>query len=457
MKQRMLALVLTAAMVLSLLGVSVWAAEGAGEEISPDSSAAQESSSQEESGDGSEETPADGRETTDDGETSGEEPSDGQEPEEYIPDPAGTVTFENLERRMRENNLTLLALEENIRAIEAIDYDEMSEDLRQALNDIASAQWGIITSSPIPGLGSMLASSLDAQYDALREQFDAIKDGELQEDNADAIWQLQDLQNQMVVTGEALYIALAGLEVNDRTMDRSLAALDRGIQEAQLRYDLGQISSLTLQQTRAGRTSLVSSQQTLQMNLENYKTQLKLMVGADLTSDLTLGALPEVTDEQLAAMDLEADLAAAKEASYSLYDAKLTLDSAREDYNDAGGDSYHNKDNYEYQIALHQWQAAQHTYNATVQNFETGFRTLYLQVKDCKQVLDAARTALAVEEDNYAVDQLKYEQGSISQNELLTAQDDLEAAQDAVDTAAINLFSAYNTYRWAVEYGILNG
>ena len=193
------------------------------------------------------------------------------------------------------------------------------------------------------------------------------------------------------------------------------------------------------------------------MSLENYKTQLKLMVGADLASDLTLGALPEVTDEQLATMDLEADLAAAKEASYSLYDAKLTLDDARETYNDAGGDGYHNKDKYEYQMALHQWQSAQYTYNATVQNFETGFRTLYAQVKDCKQVLDAARTALAVEQNNYAVDQMKYEQGSISRNELLTAQDDLSTAQDSVDTAAINLFSAYNTYRWAVEYGILNG
>lgn len=54
------------------------------------------------------------------------------------------------------------------------------------------------------------------------------------------------------------------------------------------------------------------------------------------------------------------------------------------------------------------------------------------------------------------MDQLKYEQGTISYNELLTAQDDLAAAQDEVDTAAINLFSTYNTYRWAVDYGILN-
>ena len=89
-----------------------------------------------------------------------------------------------------------------------------------------------------------------------------------------------------------------------------------------------------------------------------------------------------------------------------------------------------------------------------MQSFETNFRILFNQVKDCKQLLDAARTAL--EESNYAVDQLKYEQGTISYNELLTAQDDLAAAQDEVDTAAINLFSTYNTYRWAVDYGILN-
>ena len=453
MKKRLLALALTGAMALSLLGISALAVEVPGEAADTGTTQEESSAPQAESAETQE-----GEGEADPEEAPGEEaPEEGQEPEEYIPDPAGTVTFENLERRMRENNLSLLALEENVQAIAVIDYDEMYEDIRQALNDIASAQWTMITSDPTGMLGGMLASSLDAQYDALREQFESIKDGELQKDNADAIWQIQDLQNQMVVAGEALYIALAGLELNDRTMDRSLDALDRGIQEAQLRYDLGQISSLTLQQTKASRTSLVSSQQTLRMSLENYKTQLKLMVGADLASDLTLGALPEVTDEQLATMDLEADLAAAKEASYSLYDAKLTLDDARETYNDAGGDGYHNKDKYEYQMALHQWQSAQYTYNATVQNFETGFRTLYAQVKDCKQVLDAARTALAVEQDNYAVDQMKYEQGSISRNELLTAQDDLSTAQDSVDTAAINLFSAYNTYRWAVEYGILNG
>lgn len=431
MKTRLLALLLAGAVTASLLGVSALAAE----EDEPEKTGAAQT--QEESEDGQEA-----------GETQPEE-------EPYIPDPVGTLTFENLERRMRENNLTLLALEENIQAILVIDYDEMYEDIRQALNEIASAQWTMITSVPM-GMGSMMASSLDAQYDALREQFEAIKDGELQKDNEDAIWQLQTLQDQMVLAGETTYLGVVELENSLETVDRNLETLDRTLQELELRYELGQISSQTLEQTRASRTALLSTRQTLVSNLSNYKLQLELMAGGELNGQIQLGALPQVTDGQLAAMDLEADLAAAKEASYDLYEAQLTLDDAKETYDDAGGDGYHNKDNYEWQAANHQWNAARYTHDATVQNFETAFRTLYLQVKDCKQVLDAAGTALAVEQSNYAVTQLKYEQGSVSYNALLEAQDSVDEAQDAVDTAANDLFSAYHTYRWAVDRGILN-
>ena len=431
MKTRLLALLLAGAVTASLLGVSALAAE----EEEPEKAGA-----------------AQPQEKAEDGQEAGE-----TQPEEepYIPDPVGTLTFENLERRMRENNLTLLALEENIQAIRVIDYDEMYEDIRQALNEIASAQWTMITSVPM-GMGSMMASSLDAQYDALREQFEAIKDGELQKDNEDAIWQLQTLQDQMVLAGETTYLGVVELENSLETVDRNLETLDRTLQELELRYELGQISSQTLEQTRASRTALLSTRQTLVSNLSNYKLQLELMAGGELNGQIQLGALPQVTDGQLAAMDLEADLAAAKEASYDLYEAQLTLDDAKETYDDAGGDGYHNKDNYEWQAANHQWNAARYTHDAAVQNFETAFRTLYLQVKDCKQVLDAAGTALAVEQSNYAVTQLKYEQGSVSYNALLEAQDSVDEAQDAVDTATNDLFSAYHTYRWAVDRGILN-
>lgn len=50
--------------------------------------------------------------------------------------------------------------------------------------------------------------------------------------------------------------------------------------------------------------------------------------------------------------------------------------------------------------------------------------------------------------------ELKYQQGSISHNALLDAADKVSAAEETVEQARLDLFSAYNTYRWAVEHGI---
>lgn len=453
MKKRLSALLLAGAVALSLLGVSALAADE--ETASQDSSAVQTDGQVEgsEAPDASQES----GEESESGESGGSgesgENGDDQQEEEYVPDPIGSITFENLERRLRENNLTLLALEENIKAIEVIDYDKMYEDLRQNMNKIAQAQWMMI----LYGLGeSPEAKALEQSYAALEDTFESLKEGELQKDNADAVWQLENAQNQVVMAGESLYIAIMEMEQNARSLDRNIAALDRSLEELELRYELGQISSQTLKQTQASKTSLVSSKQTLDSNITNYKMQLELMSGGELNGTIQLGALPKVTNEQLQDMNLDADLETAKGKSYELYVARQDLDDAYETYDENGGQYAATTDKYEYDMAAHTYEAAKYNYSATIQNFEISFRTLYFQVKDFKQVLDAAETALAVEQDNYAVSQLKFEQGNLSENDLLEAEDKVKEAQEKVEGAENDLFSAYNNYRWAVDYGILN-
>ena len=89
-------------------------------------------------------------------------------------------------------------------------------------------------------------------------------------------------------------------------------------------------------------------------------------------------------------------------------------------------------------------------------DYELKFRTLYAQVNDYKQIWDAAKTALACQQDSYASMELKYQQGTISKNALLDAEDDLREAEEKVRTSANDLFSSYNTYCWAVQHGVLN-
>ena len=378
-----------------------------------------------------------------------------EETAQTAPDAEGTLRFENLSARMKTGYYTVMSLEENIAAIECIDYDKMYEDLRDGLNQIAEAQWMMLQ---IPGAGETYTyKSLQDQYDTLRKTFDDIKDGKLQQDNADLVRQLRDAENQLLMAGQTLYINLLGLEDQSAALTRQTAALDRTIEEVKLRYELGQVSAMTLQQTEAGKARVESGKAALDAAVAQLRRQLNAMTGEELTAPLTLNALPGVTAEQLAAMDVEKDLERAKAISYSLYAAKLTLDDADEEYKDKARDLGYNEDNYEYIAVKHRWQAAQYTYNAAVQNFELSFRSLYDSVQSYASALNAAKVSLECERSDLAAAQLRYEQGTISENALHTAEDELYTAQDTVSGAERDLFTAYNNYRWAVDYGLLAG
>lgn len=378
-----------------------------------------------------------------------------EETAQTAPDAEGTLHFENLSARMKTGYYTVMSLEENIAAIECIDYDKMYEDLRDGLNQIAEAQWMMLQ---IPGAGETYTyKSLQDQYDTLRKTFDDIKDGKLQQDNADLVRQLRDAENQLLMAGQTLYINLLGLEDQSAALTRQTAALDRTIEEVKLRYELGQVSAMTLQQTEAGKAQVESGKAALDAAVAQLRRQLNAMIGEELTAPLTLNELPGVTAEQLSAMDVEKDMEKAKAASYDLYAAKLTLDDADEEYKDKAGDLGYNEDNYEYIAVKHRWQAAQYTYNAAVQNFELSFRSLYDSVQSYASALNAAKVSLECERSDLAAAQLRYEQGTISENALHTAEDELYTAQDTVSGAERDLFTAYNNYRWAVDYGLLAG
>ena len=409
------------------------------------------------------------------------------------PEPEGALGFLDLRARMLEHYYPLLTLEENIQTLSEWDYKQTEDDLRDALNEIANQQWSMTSGSSTGGLAAingalsaalgedptnlallasqaalqassaagaavskLAAQQMQVQYDAYKEAYDKVHKGELQSDNAGVMRQLRNLQDQTIVMAETLYITCKSLAAQDAALTRTVASLERTERELTLRCELGQVSALTLDQVSAGLVQARSGQKTLRMNLDNILLQLKAMCGAALDEPLTLGALPQTTAELLNAMDLEADLARAREKSYELYDAKKAYDDAKEAYDDARGEYGERSTTNEWMQAKHTWQAAQYTYENAKQSFELKFRALYAQVKDASQVLDAKRAAVASQEKRYAADALRYEQGSISANALADAKDALAEAKDAAESAERDLFTQYRSYENAVTYGILN-
>jgi outer membrane protein TolC len=364
------------------------------------------------------------------------------------------ISFSTLNSQVRAGSATYLALEENIAAIESLDYDSMRSDLRDQLNALADALFFVYAYSD----DSYTQSSLQSAYDSMRDTFDKLKSGELQQDNADLVRQLRNAQDQILMGAQTLYIAILSMEQSLNDLNRSLDTLDRSIAEMELRYELGQISALTLQQVESSRATLLGNLSTLETSLTNYKAQMQVFLGQTPSGTLSLQSLPEVTQSQLSNMNYEKDLAAAMNASWELYSAKLTLDDAEETWKDAQKDYDYgtNQDNrYLYEQSQHTWQAAQYTYNATVDNFKLSFQELYSSVPNYNQLLLAAETTLAYQQQNYEAMALKYQLGTISYNDLLDAEDTLNQAISAVNTAKSDLFTAYNNYCWAVNQGIL--
>lgn len=313
----------------------------------------------------------------------------------------------------------------------------------------------IPVSSPMEGaMQGFVISNLASSYASLNSTVTDLATGKLQKDAAAARRQLKNAQDLTVVGAESLYFAILELEQTKGTLQRNLAALNRSLQEMELRYELGQISALTLEQVKNGRASLQSSLSTLEMNLRRCKLQMQSMIGAGLNGSLTLGPLPALSQELVNAMDYKPDLAEAKDRSYDLFAAKKKLDEASDTYDDTRAG--YAQDTYNVRSARHTYEAALYEYKMSEQNFEMNFRSTFDSVKDYQQVLNSAQTSLAYQESAYASMELKYRQGTISRNALSDAEDDLAEAKDAVETARRNLFTAYRTYYWAVNYGVMS-
>ena len=366
--------------------------------------------------------------------------------------------FENLRDRVLEGSLTARMLQESIASIDAMDYTDMYQSLNAQMSSLEASQRmyaQIPVSSPMEGaVQGFIISNLASSYASLSSNVSDLASGKLQKDAAAARKQLKNAQDLTVVGAESLYFAILELEQTKATLQRNMTALDRSLQEMQLRYDLGQISALTLEQVKNGKATLQSNLSTLEMNLRRCKLQMQSMVGASLNGSLVLGPLPALSQGLVDSMDYKPDLSEAKDHSYDLFAAKKKLDEAGDTYDDTRA-SYA-QDTYNVRSARHTYESALYEYKMTVQGFEMNFRNAFDSVKDYQQVLRSAQTSLAFQENTYASQELKYRQGTISHNALLEAEDALTEAKDAVETARRNLFTAYRTYYWAVNYGVMS-
>ncbi|MCI9467150.1 MAG: TolC family protein [Ruminiclostridium sp.] len=414
------------------------------------------------------------------------------------PSDTGSLTFSQIGARIEGNNLNIKSAKESLESAKAMDWnaairevEDMKDELEfsiltmsssaqasvanatkalesikanitdadsliKMLGPLTEAITGVSTAKTMAVYIEMQTASMKANVEALDDQIDDLK-----QQKKDYTKTLEDTSRQIdfaidqTVTGaETLYITILSTQLQRESLVDTLESTKRTAEEMELRYNLGQISQLTLTQVKNGLVTLESSLESLDNSIATLKSSLQSLLGDTPNGVLALTDTPSVTPSQLI-LSYSADLVKAKSNSYTLYASTRSVEKAEDEMNDARSD--HGKNSYQFKMAEHSYQAAIYKDQATIADFELSFQKLY-------QAIPPAQTALAVKENDllyaqqsYAAEELKFQQGNLSQSKLLEAKATVDSAQRDVAAAQLDLFTAYHNYRQAVEQGLVGG
>lgn len=411
----------------------------------------------------------------------------------------GTLAFSQIGERVKANNLTLKAAEESLKQAKAMDWDDAIDEMEDAIdnldiqisqllngstNQLATANAALtasldkvsVSGEKIENLGDVINSAINvsmlktlAQYgqmqaeslkstkESLEDQLDDLKEQkqDYQKTLKDTERQIGYAADQTISGAESLYLTILSTQLQlDGLKNNTLASTQRSLKEIELRYQLGQVSKLTLTQVQNGYESLASSITSLENTVSTLYSSLQSLMGDVPTGKLRLLDTPSVTANELSYLNYASDLSKAKENSYTLYTADRAVEDAEDAMNDARRDE--GKNSYQYKMAEYAYQSSIYKKDAAVANFEASFLNLYKAIAPAQTALAAKQSALAYEQQMYAVAEKKYQLGNLSANALQDAKDTLDSAQRDVEAAQLDLFTAYHSYDQAVKLGLIS-
>lgn len=279
-------------------------------------------------------------------------------------------------------------------------------------------------------------SATQMGFGALDDAVDDAKD-DLEDTYIKTKKQLDNATNQLVMGAQSAYIGVITSNNGIATLDRNLAALDRNLAVLETQNKIGMASDIAVENLRQSKRSVDAQRETLLLMRENAQRQLALLLGEAADVEVHPTTTPSVSYQDLHTIDYEKDIVEARKNSYAIWAKQDAVEDASNDYEDAVTSS------------LDAYDAAKIDLEATKDSFTDTFYQLYQDVKDKERLLETAQTAYKNQQANYKVTELQYQRGMVSKLDYLTAGDTLAEAQDNVQTAELNLFTAFNTYDWA--------
>lgn len=240
-----------------------------------------------------------------------------------------------------------------------------------------------------------------------------------------SLTQIDQARDQVIIGAKNLYIAYNGLEDQQDELRRSLDVLDKNIAASQKQYELGMITGLALENTKAARTTISSGIDTMDLEITALKRSFNTLIGRNYNQGLTIKSVPLPDTRYAEKIKFSDDLEDAY-SNYSGWGGSVSVPSNSENFDEEKG------------------------------SFGASFRKLYETIGSKQSQLANEQTTLALQQRNYDAAKKKYDVGVASQLSLVSAQDQLDTQKAKVRTAERELFSAIEQYKWALDYGMIS-
>lgn len=337
-----------------------------------------------------------------------------------------TLEYDEIADLVHEYNTTVLNNRVSYRDYLGKDRDDVARRYRDAAQELRdNIEYPDDPTDTSYATMLMAAQLNETQAKSLEEQADN------NVDDSQSIY----LQYEMVEANLVLATKLNLIAYNQKLLSNGLTEENRSLLEAQyqavqVQASVGSATQTDVLNARQALEQLESTSISDAKETQTLKQQICLAAGWNYDADPVFGKLPQVDPAQIAAIDLEADKARALENNY-------TLKISRRQYENSTSSA--TRENL------------QNTIRDNEQNIASDITSKYQSLLEAQSSYNLALTQQAVEAQTLAAVQQRFQTGAASQLEYLQESYNMSSRNTAVETAALSLLSAWETYQGAVN------
>lgn len=307
-----------------------------------------------------------------------------------------------------------------------------AEEARRAGNAALAAQLQAGAASYMAGYAPLMSAAAMTQNSALKSDISA--DSSYVDSDMRKIKHIKN-QRGIIVSTQNLFNSYNQLRVNADLIQKNVEVMEAVLGATQTQASIGMATQSDVLKAQKNLQSIKSTQTETLASLETLRQNLCMMTGWSYDAQPEIKEVPQADLSYLDQINLEEDRKKALENNYDLQYSRKALANMQENSVD--------KKNQERVVKNQE------------QSVSASMTTLYNDIQQKKIAWQLAQAELDIETQNMSKVETKKGLGMVSNLEYLQAQSAYLGKQIAEKAANMSLFSAIETYQWAVN-GYLN-